>query len=455
MKESGKMNLPSSENRHFAFFVYLGIEYRNFFQSGLLEELGTRAKVSLMTYKKIDVILSELKDREVSTIFLNPFTFKTRKRNKIESWFLEIRRTILKQRGNFLFRMIDDTKPLKLKHRIGANSLFYFIFEMISWRHNKRDYFDKEIANSILDNNVTDIVIQSYFSAENMLVAITGKALGCKVWVVNWGWKDFYFHEYIPFEVDGFFTWSNDSKLKYLKYNKRLNPNSVFSIGNLSFDQMFNYSPARELEYYEKKYNFPNDRIIVLYTMVNPIFCEREDLVVELIYNELKCTFGFQNLIFLVKPNPMDDRNKENFDLNNFSDIVYLDNLWHYDKANDFNLITEEGQTEWMDLLYYSKLNMSVASTVTVEALIMKKPIINILFGENGEIEKEFERFFNAPFYEVCHARPDVIACRSVMDVSSAISAIINDEVRVGDIENIINPQGGSINKFISEVYSN
>lgn len=454
MNESGRVNFQLNEKRHFAFFVYLGIEYRNFFQSGLSQELSSRAKVSLLTYKKIDVILSELKEREISTIFLDPYTFNTKKRNKLESLFLVIRRTILKQRGKFLFRMFDDIKPLKLKHRIVGNRLFYFIFELISWRYNKKDYFDKEIASSILNNNVTDIVIQSYFSAENMLVAITGKSLGCKVWVVNWGWKDFYFHEYVPFEVDGLFTWSNDLKLKYLQFNKRLKSNAVFAIGNLSFDQMFNYSPARELEYYEKKYNFPKDSIIALYTMVNPVFCDKEDLVIEIIHSELKSTVGLENLIFLVKPNPMDVHRRENYDTNNFSEIVYLDNLWHYDQANDFNLITEEGQTEWMDLLYYSKLNMSVASTVTVEALIMKKPVINILFGENGEMNKEFERFFNAPFYEVCHARPDVIACRSVMDVSRAISAIINDEVRVGDIENIIKSQGGSINKFISEVYS-
>jgi hypothetical protein len=163
----------------------------------------------------------------------------------------------------------------------------------------------------------------------------------------------------------------------------------------------------------------------------------------------------FHNLVFLVKPNPMDFRGKEDLDSNNFSDIVYLDNLWHYDKSNDFNLITEEAQMEWLDLLYYSKLNMSVASTVTAEALIMKTPVINILFGENGEINKEFERFFNAPFYEVCHARPDVIACRSVLDVSCAMSSIINNKVKVGNIENIINSGGRSINKFISEVYSN
>jgi hypothetical protein len=454
MKESSESDFKIDPYRHFAFFVYLGIEYRNFFQSGLSSKLAEKADISLMTFKDLEVLSSELSHKQIKTILLDPSSFINRRRNKFESWFLFVRRAILKKEGNMLFRMFDDESDLTLKGRLFGNRFFYWFFERISWYLNKRNYFDEKVARKLRDSNVTDVVLQSYFSIENMIVAITAKSLGFKVWVVNWGWKDFYFHEYVPFEVDGFFTWSNDLKLKYLKYNKRLSPNSVFSIGNLSFDQMFNYSPTRELEYYEKKYNFPKNRIIVLYSMVNPVFCEREDLVVELIYNELKSTGGFQNLIFLVKPNPMDLRIKENLDLNNFPDIVYLDNLWHYDKANDFNLITEEGQTEWLDLLYYSKLNMSVASTVTVEALIMKKPVINILFGENGEINREFERFFHAPFYEVCHARPDVIACRNVRDVILLISEIINDEVRVGDLENIINSKGESVKKFISEVYS-
>lgn len=455
MKESGESNFKFDPNRHFAFFVYLGIEYRNFFQSGLTPRVAERSCMSLMTFKKLDILYSELSRRQTKSILLDSSSFEDRKRNKFESWFLFVRRAILKKEGNMLFRMLADEPELTLKGRLLGNRFFYWFFEKLSWYVNKRNYFDEKVAQKLSDSDVTDVVLQSYFSIENMVIAITAKRLGCKVWVVNWGWKDFYFHEYVPFEVDGLYTWSDDLKFKYLKYNKRIDPNRVISIGNLSFDQMFNYSPARELEYYEKKYNFPKDRIIVMYTMVNPIFCEREDLVVELIHNEFKRRDGFHNLIFLVKLNPMDLRSKENLDSNNFSDIVYLDNLWHYDKANDFNLITEEAQMEWLDLLYYSKLNISVASTVTVEALIMKKPVINILFGENGEINKEFERFFNAPFYEVCHARPDVIACRSVLDILLAISAVINGEVSVGDIENIINSQGESINKFISEVYSN
>lgn len=454
MKESSESDFKIDPYRHFAFFVYLGIEYRNFFQSGLYSKLAEKADISLMTFKDLEVLSSELSHKQIKTIPLDPSSFINRKRNKFESWFLFVRRAILKKEGNMLFRMLADESDLTLKGRLFGNRFFYWFLERISWYLNKRNYFDEKVAKKLIGSNVTDVVLQSYFSIENTIIAITAKKVGCKVWVVNWGWKDFYFHEYIPFRVDGFFTWSNELKLKYLDCNKRLIPKKIFPIGNLSYDQMFNYLPTRELEYYERKYGFASDKLIVLYTMVHPIFCEREDLIVELIYDELKNKGRYQDLTILVKPNPMDQRSKKNFNSNNFSNIIYLENLWHYDKASDFNLITDEGQTEWLDLLYYSKLNMSVASTVTVEALIMKKPVINILFGENGEMNREFERFFNAPFYEVCHARPDVIACRSLMDVSCAISAIINDEVRVGDIENIINSKGESVKKFISEVYS-
>ena len=48
-------------NRHFGLFVYLGLEFRNFFHSDLCDELSKFSKVSILTYKESDVLNAEVK----------------------------------------------------------------------------------------------------------------------------------------------------------------------------------------------------------------------------------------------------------------------------------------------------------------------------------------------------------------------------------------------------------
>jgi hypothetical protein len=441
--------MNNKSDRHFGLFVYLGIEFRNYVHSGLSQELLKFSDVSILSSKQNKILNQEIAEKKLSSIYLPASSFTSRTRQKQEKRFLSIRRASLRKRGDYIFRMMGEDISIRLKDRIIGTKLFYSIFKHLSWRENHTYYFDPEIANIIKSNAITDIVLQSYFTIDNLVMAITAKKMGCRVWVVNWGWKDFYFHEYIPFKPDGFFTWSSALKANYEKFNKHIPTEKIINAGNLSFDKLFNYQPVRDLSYYAEKYGFDRKSKLILYTMVNPVFCSNEQDIVELIYKELKKID--EPIVLLLKPNPMDSKKDRFKGVLRKGEVIVLENLWVFDKENDFNMLTSEGQNEWLDLIYYSKLNISVASTVTAECLIMKTPVINVLFDHNNERHKEFTRFYNAPFYKRCHNRKDVFACKKSVEVKNAIEQILENST-IDDITPIINPKGKSIQRFVEEV---
>jgi hypothetical protein len=439
--------------RHFGLFVYLGIELRNFIFSDLSSSLAEFSQVSVITHQTAEILKAELEKRKINLIKIHDKRIISKSRRKLESYFLSTRRARLRLKGHEVFNLWKVSTSKRTKDYFIGNTLVYKLMQYLSFIDNKKYYYDNNIAELIITNKITDIIIQGYFTPENMTIAITAKKLGCKVWVINWSWKDVFINEYIPFTPNGFFTWSENLKSLYQEFNSQIHPDIIKVIGNISYDRMFNYKPVKPVSYYAKKYNFDSNLPIIIYTMVHPNIFGNEHLIVKEIADNLskECC----NFVILMKPNPMDNdwSRFKKVEINN--KLITLENLWYYDKESDFNMITEEGQTEWLDLIYYSCANLSVASTVTIEYLIMRRPVLNVLFDEHNNLQNEFLRLFNSPFYQITHKREDVIGCKSIEDVSSGLLNLDKITNTGQNINELIAGKGDSLEKFLKIVKNN
>jgi hypothetical protein len=440
----------TKKKRHFGLFVYLGIELRNFVFSSLSERLSEFADVSIISHQQADEFEELVASKNLKLIKIPYRNVLDKSRGKIEGYFLSVRRARLRLKGRVVFNLWHNTIPKRVKDYFIGNSVVYLLYQIASTFEIRKRYYNEILADLILQNKITDIILQSYFSIENMTLAITAQKLGCRIWVVNWSWKDLYINEYIPFNPDGFFTWSERLKELYQSSNRHINAARIMAIGNISYDRMINYQPSRDRSYYATKYSFDIGKPIVLYTMVHPRIFPDEQLIALRIAQCLED----QNLNFviLMKPNPM-DTNWERFkSVERHGTLVTLENLWFYDKASDFNMITDEGQTEWLDLIYYSVANISVASTVTIEYLVMNKPVINILYTNDDNRHPEFVRLFNSPFYGTLHNRKDVIGCYTVTDVIDVLKDVHSLSGKNESLDDIIISNGQSLERFVNQV---
>lgn len=443
----------SSPSRRFGLYVYLGIEVRNFLFSGLARELKKRGAVYMLSHQNsalLDKYLIEYGIEKLETPLDSHFQLK---RHPMEAYFLASRHARLRLKGIELFNLWKESQKKRAKDKWLGSWPLYKIFQRLHRNITRKHYFRPALAKQMQASGLTDIVLQSYFTQQNLSVAITAKALGIRVWVVNWSWKDFYINEYIPFSANGFFTWSESLAKLYRQFNRHIPAKHIHAIGNLSYDQMFDYNPGKSFQHYAEKYGFAADADLFLYTMVHPNVYPKEEKVVQLLAKALSTETALAKTVLLVKPNPMDQDEDRFHDIAIRGKIVILESGWEYDHQANFNMITSQGQEEWLDLLHYCKATISVPSTVSVESLIFKKPVINPLYDALNRSFGEFERLYHSSFYESARERTEVIPCRNTSECIARMNAIIQGQLGFsGDLDSIINPAGQALTLFLKEL---
>jgi hypothetical protein len=221
-------------------------------------------------------------------------------------------------------------------------------------------------------------------------------------------------------------------KEQILSSNTHIKATDIVVSGNPSFDRFFQYQPFHTKDYYAKKYKFDLNRPIILYSMISPKAYEGEKDSIELINKRLIEQYPEINHrpIIILRRNPIDETeaNEEYFSGDN---VRYADNYFESSYDNAVFVQLNEGEIEWMDLLYHAHININVASTVTLEALMSNTPVINIEFDSTGEQNKHLSRYANAPFYQPLHGRKDVAIVQNIDECMEVIHAFLYEEVTI------------------------
>jgi len=442
--------MDSLKKRNFVLYVSLGIEIRNFIHGGILEKLRDIGDCHVFSCKYSKVLEQVCYNSNLDILYIPRGEIIRNARHKGEGKFLSSRRARLRIRGIKTFQLMSESPNIRFKDYLIGNRLIYKIYEIKNAKAVNSYYFNKELAEYYHNYNITDVIFQGYSPPEILTAAITASKLNIDIWVINWSWKEFYINEYFNFKPRGFFTWSQTEKDLYCRFNEKLDDSNVYVIGNISYDRMCASVEERTLKPYIEKYNFPQEAQLFIYTLLNPTICPDEETILELL---LRTCNNHENLFFLIKPNPMDPDWARFYELErNYTNVRIMENLWVYDRENNFNMITTPGVKEWEDLLHFCTGTINVPSTVTIESLLCQKPVINPLYDRFNKVNTEFSRLYNSSFYKRVRDRADVMAAYTVDETVTAIERIISREVIVEDTLVEICKVGGALKKFIQVI---
>jgi len=439
--------------RKIGLYFRVGIEMGNFILSGLANDLQKKGfEVIILTSQKNHFFDKMLKRYGLKQINIDFLDLDNQKRHNIEKYFLASRRARLRLNGFRTFAYWNDTPKKRFKDYLIGNRLVYEFFRFFTFRKLDKQYYNQKLVNFFKKEHFTDIVLQTYAMPQNMAIAINAKNNGLKVWLMNWGWKDFYINEWVPFMPDKFFVWSQYYKELYLKYNTHIDEKNIISVGNPNFDTHFGYTPKFDLEFYEQKYNISKNKKIFLYAMIHPDVYNDENVLIEGLLKVLSEKLPETHLV--LKPNPM-DKNLERYQniLNRYNNVSMMENLWNFDKKTDFNLITQEAKDEWLDMIYHSYGMLSIPSTVAIESLILKKPVISIGYGASIKDKELISRFANAEFYKPLFLRSDVVLSHTYEETCNFIELIINNKINVSEsLERFIDENGNATQQILCEI---
>lgn len=438
-----------------AFVVNYGVEYRNFFLSKLNQQLSLNNQTLIFCRKGIEVPIKEYIGIKAPVVSYGQIESKV-KRGFWENIFLPIRKYRMELKGVGTFKNYNDKKrDSYIRKLIFGNFFAYNVVRFFSKKEIASNYVNTEINELYVKHQITDIFLANYSSVCSIAFATNALAKGIRVWLIINSWKDIYINDFIPFKPKGIFVWSDLMKNNYLDFNGHITRDLFYSVGNPVFDRFYKYTPNRDRAYYESKYNLKVNDEYIIYTMLDPKRYPSEIEVVDLLSKAtINLSKDSSRLKIIIRKNPFDNTEIVNHHFKANSCVIVAEHYSFRDEVKDVFVQSIEGETEWIDLLYYSKLNVGVASTVALESLILNKPVLTVSFNKNGLFCPELDKLNSAPFFKDLYNRDDVKLVKSIDEFKIKLKEVISNQQSSSNINcpDIIVPFKGDSVSRVSRV---
>ena len=407
------------EKKKVGIFIQWGFhELRSIILSGLAKELNSKYEAVIYTFDKDSKLYqSYLAEAGCKYKYLDKNLFK-QSISKIDSINQAVRKAYMRINGVGNFRNYEKPKDLSTQDFFTGNKLVWNISSFFTRKALPVSYKNDELISFFKNENLTDILMVGYSNINNQVIAFSAKAANIKVWSLVNSWKDLYTNDFVSFTPDGLFTWSDTMSKNFISHNPHLK-DKVITIGNPAFDIFFNFKPFNTISFYQNKYNIKEGAKIFVYTMINPLVTQAEHLTIELIYKSLKLQLktGWH---LLVRKNPLHP-DTSYADLEKLENLSFMQHYWEWDAKKDLAVQEKDGENEWYDMISYSACNISVASTVSMEFLILNKPVINICFNETGKEDENLKRFSEAPYYKNLCKEPNVFVADNIKEFNEIL----------------------------------
>ncbi|MEW5939694.1 MAG: hypothetical protein AB1750_08545 [Chloroflexota bacterium] len=247
--------------------------------------------------------------------------------------------------------------------------------------------------------------------------------LGFKTAAFLFSWDNLTSRGRIMVPYDFFLVWNEDIKRKFLDIYPEVAPERVTVTGTPQFD--FHFDPRFHLTREDLSHRVglnPSRRFILYTTGMDPDFAEE--------YRTVRAVIDFlQSMDAATRPQLLvrtyiKGNSKEMValaeEMRGHPDVVFPPILW--DKQ--WVMPLEEDLYVYTNLLRHCALGINGASTVTLELMMMDKPVINLAFEPPGSQLPHYMRFSRHIHYE--HYRPvaasgGAMVARSLEDLYAMI----------------------------------
>lgn len=318
------------------------------------------------------------------------------KQNKIEGYFRSIQNSY-KRRSNYMLyaHYIGAIKENKNYDLFLGNKYFYNLSVKIFHNYLLKSYNDKYIKSILHDIKPKRVFVAGYYSSFYKEIILNCPHNTKNILFINSN-KDAFIDSYIPFKPQIVYTWNNEMKKIYERFNPQIDKKYIVIGGNPRLEEFRKYRPSKNIDFYKQQFNISEKYL--LYTCANPKVVTDEFETVKKLITDNKDFLKTNGLSLLIRTNPMDNNPQE---WKKLADPGLVDiNIpeWIWDFSIGFNMPSKDAEIEWKDILFYSQLVINVASTVSFEALLMGKPVLNTIEGLSSSGFRK--SLFHSDFYQ-------------------------------------------------------
>ena len=435
--------------------INYGPEIRPLILSGLIRELKesgnsvvifSRFEIPLKDFPMIEGVPQERIPKVVKT------KITTKLYGKFQIWLNKIWQARLRRLGygNFHFSKGAYSEPSRADIFLGSEIIFLLADKTLTFFNSFRNdlsIFVKQLKEHAIEELIytgsADLTIQKF------LIGASRNQIKLK-YILN-NWKDVYMYHYFPVIPEKVFYWSDFLYKDAIVMNPRLAKTQLFVSGNPTFYRFLDYNPQITRKELLQRYGH-EDNDIVLWPTAQSSMLPNEHLLIEKVANELKKNSSGAPLLML-RMNPFGiSKEKEAF-FENIPNVIICKNYWEVDRKKDITYQTEEGETEWKDLLFHSNWIVSVPSTIALEAPFFRKKVINFVFNEKDQYENNTGSFLSTTFYKPLVENEHIIVVQNFKELLAILSEKKNTLTEHSSkLPGIISGNDSYSAKYLSEV---
>ncbi len=251
-----------------------------------------------------------------------------------------------------------------------------------------------ETENRFRSNRPSVLVISGPFQFEQPAVYAAARKFGIPTLAYIPSWDNVTTKNRMVFGYDGYIVWNEKVKQELLNFYPDSRRKPIYVVGPPQFDVFYQDRFVESREDFCKKQKIDPALPIIVYAIGSPNFLKEHHGAIHLAKKVSEGSLG--NVQLLVRPHPIHDNAemRELFDV--FGPRVQLQ-----DSTNAGKQLTRRTQdvaqiTEWVNTFRHAAVVVNLSSTVTVDASIFDKPVVNLDFDpQPGQFDQQLIKEVN------------------------------------------------------------
>jgi hypothetical protein len=235
-----------------------------------------------------------------------------------------------------------------------------------------------DASNRFQIEKPTVIVSTGPFQYEQPAIFSAAKKLGIPTLAYIPSWDNITTKNRLVYKYDGYIVWSEQTKKELHEFYPATRSMPVYIVGAPQFDIFLQEKFYQSREEFCKQQKLDPNLPIIVYALGSPNFLQEHHGAIELAKQVVKGELGKVQMV--VRPHPIHDNAEMEDVFKRFEPMVQLQKtpnagITLNERSQDKNQIIE-----WINTFRHADVVINLSSTVTVDAAIFDKPIVNLDF---------------------------------------------------------------------------
>lgn len=232
------------------------------------------------------------------------------------------------------------------------------------------------------------------FQFEQPAVFAEAKKLSIPTIAYITSWDNVTTKNRMVFDYDAYIVWSEQTKKELEEFYPLSKKKPIYKIGAPQFDVFFQSKFYQTREEFCRAQNLDPTLPIIVYAIGSPNFLQEHHGAVHLSERIFNGELG--KVQMLVRPHPMHDKGELKTFFQKYEPQVRLQESADSDKRLNERTQDEKQIVEWINTFRHADVVVNLSSTVTVDAAIFDKPVINLDYDpQPGQTDQELIKEIN------------------------------------------------------------